>query len=225
MFLDSDDAVHKDFCLKPYQAAQKYNADLVIFQIACVRKEKTITRIRKDLPIGLISKEKAIDYGNVAVWNKLYRRKLFEDICFPEGAVFEDTATTHKVIYKAQHIAMIPDHLIFYYFRKDSISHSPNYTDIKFYFLFSIRKCSELIQLGYPKMKAQKALQMAAFQYCIRTEPRLDSLSLYAERLVNVIGYMENKQELFSLFVQIMEDETRSENIEREWRGLIDQNK
>ena len=36
---------------------------------------------------------------------------------------------------------------------------------------------------------------------------------------------MENKQELFSLFVQIMEDETRSENIEREWRGLIDQNK
>lgn len=187
MFLDSDDAVHRDFCLIPYQAAQKHNADLVIFQIACVVKEKTIFRSRKDLPIGLISKEKAIDYGNVAVWNKLYRKQLFEEIRFPEGIIFEDTAITHKIIYQAQRIAMIPDPLIFYYYRKDSISNSTTYHDIRNYFILNIRRCSELVRLGYPCEKAQRVLQSTAFQYCIRTEPRQDDLSVYAEKLVKDI--------------------------------------
>ena len=187
MFLDSDDAVSRDFCLHPYQAAMQYNADLVIFQIACIRDGKTTIRRRRHLPKGLISREKAIDYGNVAVWNKLYRRRLFEGIRFPEGLVFEDTATTHKLIYRAGQIAMIPEHLVFYCYRKDSISHSPSYHELRQYFILNIHRCSELVRLGYPPRKARAALQRAAFQYCIRTEPRHDPLSVYAEKLVKDI--------------------------------------
>ena len=37
---------------------------------------------------------------NVA-WNKIYKRKLFDGITYPEGRIHEDEARTHRLIYKA----------------------------------------------------------------------------------------------------------------------------
>lgn len=49
------------------------------------------------------------------VWNKLYRRKLFDDIKFPTGLTHNDTFTTHKLVWKAESIALLP--MITYYYR------------------------------------------------------------------------------------------------------------
>lgn len=62
-------------------------------------------------------------YGSY-VWNKLYKRKLFENIRFPEGYNFEDVRTTYKLMQKANLISLIPDALYHYVMYKESICHT-----------------------------------------------------------------------------------------------------
>lgn len=61
---------------------------------------------------------------SVVVWNKLYKRKLFENIRFPEGYNFEDVRTTYKLMQKANLISLIPDALYHYVMYKESICHT-----------------------------------------------------------------------------------------------------
>ncbi len=34
------------------------------------------------------------------MWISIYKRELFNDIRYPEGMVYEDVATTHKLVHK-----------------------------------------------------------------------------------------------------------------------------
>ena len=64
-------------------------------------------------------KKKIID--NV-VWNKLYKSELFKTIRFPVGRVFEDIATTYRILNSAQSIVIIRKYLIHYRLRNNSLS-------------------------------------------------------------------------------------------------------
>ena len=41
------------------------------------------------------------------VWTKLFKRSLLEDIRFPVGIMYEDTAFTYKVIHKSKKVCCI----------------------------------------------------------------------------------------------------------------------
>lgn len=41
---------------------------------------------------------------NNCVWNKLFKRRLFDNIRFPEGKLFEDIFTMHKLIERANRV-------------------------------------------------------------------------------------------------------------------------
>ena len=61
-------------------------------------------------------------YGiGVEIWNKLYRSKLFVQIRFPEGRVFEDVATTYKLLDISDKLIRVPKPLIHYRMRNSSI--------------------------------------------------------------------------------------------------------
>lgn len=61
------------------------------------------------------------------VWNKLWRRELFDNDCrFPPGKCFEDGATTWKVLRKCNRVVCLPDVLYHYIARKNSISNTKN---------------------------------------------------------------------------------------------------
>lgn len=49
------------------------------------------------------------------IWNKLYRRNLFDDIKFPTGLAHNDTFMMHKLVWKAEDIALMP--IITYHYR------------------------------------------------------------------------------------------------------------
>ena len=54
-------------------------------------------------------------------WDKLYRADLFADVRFPDGHVFEDIATTHRLVMRAGRVACVPNSLVHYRERKGSI--------------------------------------------------------------------------------------------------------
>lgn len=49
------------------------------------------------------------------IWNKLYRRELFDDIKFPTGFTPNDTFVMHKLVWKAEDIVLMP--IITYHYR------------------------------------------------------------------------------------------------------------
>lgn len=55
------------------------------------------------------------------VWNKLYKKYVFEEIRFPKGKIHEDEFITFQLLYKAKKI-VYTDETLYYYFQKpDSI--------------------------------------------------------------------------------------------------------
>lgn len=52
---------------------------------------------KKEALIELINDKNIHSYS----WDKMYKRKLFEDVTFPEKRIFEDIATTYKLFYKS----------------------------------------------------------------------------------------------------------------------------
>lgn len=59
---------------------------------------------------------------NTMAWNKLWRKKLFNVIRFPQGRFFEDIATTYKVFDKVNEAVSVSQSLYHYRIRKGSIS-------------------------------------------------------------------------------------------------------
>ena len=105
MFADPDDFVDKDFCRIPYELSIESGADIVYFQHRFIRKEKITVSEFYRTEEGIISSSDAIDivqkHHTLYVWNKLYRKKLFDDIAFPDGYMFEDIAVTCKLLHSA----------------------------------------------------------------------------------------------------------------------------
>ena len=62
------------------------------------------------------------DKFNNNVWNKLYRRKLFEGVLFPEDRNYEDVAVMHRIVDRAKAIAVESSVLYHYRIRPESIT-------------------------------------------------------------------------------------------------------
>ena len=61
---------------------------------------------------------------NNAVWNKVYRRKIWEDVRFPEGRVYEDGPVMLELFRKCNRVLLLPEILMVYRMRPGSISRS-----------------------------------------------------------------------------------------------------
>lgn len=131
-FIDSDDYVSKDMFKTMINLALSNNYDIV----SCGFRRFYESRCNESVCKGAIYKYSNIEaldnylleYDNVnrkidtVVWNKIYKRELFNDITFPEGKIYEDGYVTYKLLYKASNIAHIDDELYYYFQRQDSIS-------------------------------------------------------------------------------------------------------
>ena len=187
MFVDSDDWVEPEFCAHPCHAAVDNNADLVIFEFTYVGSGTSKIN-ENNGPKGIITAEDAIDYGHSAVWNKLYHRTLFDSVRYPEGRLFEDTAVTHRVVYRANRILMLDEHLYNYRKREDSITGRIDEKREKEFFMTILQKYDDLLGYGYPKEKLELNLLRYALRLVICIEPSDDPLYKKADMIVSDYG-------------------------------------
>lgn len=133
-FVDSDDIIHPEMYERMYNCINKYNADIVQCKF---KKFKTIEDINKlsnitnDNIEHYTSKEAIIDMIdnnkiNVNIWNKLYKRELFESERFPKGKIHEDEFLTYKLIYKSNKVTYINEELYYYYQNDNGIMNGSN---------------------------------------------------------------------------------------------------
>lgn len=177
MFVDSDDWVEPEFCMIPYKSAIEYNADLIVFPA-----EK-----KKDIPYGIVDSETAVRLGDSYAWNKLYWRNLFDNIRYPEGRVYEDLAITHKLIFTAKQIVMIPDVLCHHIYRKDSISQICSATNKREGFISAQQRAEDLNSYGYKEATYMPTLVSYALGLLTRAYPSDDPIYKKAEDIVNMV--------------------------------------
>ena len=117
-FLDADDFFYPNMIQTLLAAMQRNNADIVvggydrrIFGImrGKGRREKVFAFQQEEL---LSSSEALVAMVegrlNKSVWNKLYARKLWNALRFPDGRMYEDVFTTYQVLGRAERIVTIP---------------------------------------------------------------------------------------------------------------------
>ena len=126
-FLDSDDWLEETALEQFITVAETTGADIVACRFFREYVDKTVES-------GGINTEFVVEGSDILstmivdhkltedVWNKFYKATLFSGIRYPEGLIFEDKATTYKLLQRASVLTYIPACLIHYRNRANSLS-------------------------------------------------------------------------------------------------------
>lgn len=127
-FLDGDDAISSFTISKLYNAFCD-DVDIAIGEMKQFKSTLPQSR-EKRCNVTVIGYVEAIrrmllheGIGHEA-WGKLYRRRLWNDVSFPKGLLYEDYATTYKIFTKANKVSIVDEQLYWYRIRGGSIMKS-----------------------------------------------------------------------------------------------------
>lgn len=131
-FLDSDDAYCPGFLAEMVAAMGREHADLVVCRYAYYKTTGRMGSITASSPgpaipsgtydrAGAMRALVASAAGHV-VWNKLYARRLFDDVRYPEGHVYEDTGTICRILDRCDTVCVLDQKLCLRRMRPGSIT-------------------------------------------------------------------------------------------------------
>lgn len=145
-FLDSDDTVTPNTLESIAEKIDKYNSDIVLFDIMYVYEDG-----REELSVGgytevtSYKEDSNIIYVNNSACNKVYRRTFLEDKRFIKGMWYEDLAVIPVWLSEANNVSYVNKPLYRYLQREGSIMHQADNR------LFDIYKACKEIQDGLNK--------------------------------------------------------------------------
>lgn len=127
--VDPDDYVDKDYLEYLYYLIHKYNVDMSICQHRVHYDNGSIKEFGstgEELLSAKVCVERMLyhDVIDTSAWAKLYKKDLFEKIEYPYGKLFEDIATTYKLMIKSSQIAVGYESKYNYIFHNNSIVNS-----------------------------------------------------------------------------------------------------
>lgn len=138
IFVDSDDYIHSQFIEILYHNIKKYDADIAVCEGVRVddnQKGNELQTIPKGYRVDVVDSISGMklwyqsDFKNpTVVWNKMYKRSLFQNVKFDIGKLHEDEFIMHKLYFQSRKIAYIWLGLYYYYTRTDSITGKDNYS-------------------------------------------------------------------------------------------------
>ena len=128
LFVDSDDYIHPDMVERMHDVALNKQADVVVCDYVKVNEDEEIEIPEESRQVIDITEDNRLNYmlGETkiiftVVWNKLYKRKLFQNIRFPEGKLHEDEFVTYKLLHSAGKVCYLKDAFYYYVQRTSSI--------------------------------------------------------------------------------------------------------
>lgn len=126
-FLDSDDWLEKRAYETLLEEALRTDADIVtcrFFQEYVNGTEESAGPVNTFVVQGDdVLRTYLLGQGiSHDAWNKLYKASVFETTRYPKGRIFEDIATTYLILQKTAKLAYLPDCLIHYRNRQNSLS-------------------------------------------------------------------------------------------------------
>ena len=150
-FIDSDDFIHKNMYKILYDGIIKTSSDIAqckfkyFSNIDEIENKKNInkeftTYTNIEGINGIIDNKEL----NTNIWNKIYKRELFDGVLFPKGKIHEDEFVTYKLFYKAKKICSINEKLYYYFNNSNGIMRNLN-IDSKFNWVEAIEERNKFL--------------------------------------------------------------------------------
>jgi glycosyltransferase involved in cell wall biosynthesis len=129
-FVDGDDWIAPDMYSTLYENATKYEADISMCNFYYVSQSGHLSPYSNEntpekVLEGIYKISHNIRLSNNCVWNRLYKRRLFDDIRFPERKTFEDIFVMHRLVDNANKIVLSTQCKYYYLLRENGITLSP----------------------------------------------------------------------------------------------------
>lgn len=187
MFLDADDVYLPEAVSKLAGALVREQADIALCKFQrCYTKgrmeplsDKTNPEVLPPIEAGVydriqsmraIAERKRINH---AVWNKIYRRELFDQYRFPEEHASEDLYATYTLFSRIERAVVIDDVLYLYRMRDGSLIHSISDARIRdkilseaFREFFVEKNTPEIFLPGHLSIVRSQGLQHLMGVYC-----------------------------------------------------------
>ncbi len=203
-FVDSDDWIDADMFETLYGGILQYEAQIATCGYFYTErhketeiKEQVSAVYNRDDALHLLLMDQTVTNH---VWNKLFKKELFEGVLFPYGRTFEDIATTYKLFEKASKIAVLNSGKYHQIQRDDSISCSRNIHKEVDICLSTYERCVDLIG-RYPE---ERELLLAGFYLAFANlgyaaaRQRKDYFITYKNRLQAISDFAaKNRRELW----------------------------
>ena len=159
-FIDSDDYISNDYVEYMYNLAQKHNAQIATceFEIVYLEDElKNDSEYIEDIevltPRDFFYNMLFAKRSDVTACAKLYEIELFKGIRYPKGVVYEDTATTYKLIEKCNKIATGNKKCYFYFTRPNSISKISGFNSNELDYIKNTNEMLDYLRNKYPDLE------------------------------------------------------------------------
>ena len=127
-FVDSDDYIDKTMYERLYNKIISDDYDVALCDLYRVYDEKlvyTSSNVKNDLKNKKEIQEAMLNIYPT-VWNKLYKKELFNEIKFKENVWFEDVEILHKMFIKFNKIGVVKEPLYYYVQRSGAITSKVN---------------------------------------------------------------------------------------------------
>lgn len=144
LFVDSDDRIHPLMVQVLYEGMIEFSAEIAICSFRKIEEwERSdvmdISERREFAHAELFSgRDCLINMYNdskpdmIVAWNKLYRRKEFDKLRYPEGKIHEDMFLTYRILYPLNRCLYIQTALYEYRTRKGSITYKKNKLELEY---------------------------------------------------------------------------------------------
>lgn len=135
-FLDSDDYLSLDcFSQCVVRISEDPSLDIILFGFSQVTTEgEIISQFLPNVEKYYVTQDVFLSNHsiNYSVWNRLYKRDVFNGIRFIEGLLYEDKEISYKLLYNKK-LYVIEKYMYFYVQASGSIMHSYNRKSIDSY--------------------------------------------------------------------------------------------
>ena len=128
-FIDSDDSITTDYVEYLYNLIKMNDAEMSIASIKVVANKKELD-YGQNYKNKILSQKETLrrmvteEGFTVGAWAKLYKKNLFDNIRYPKGDIFEEIATTYKLVLLCDDIPYGNKAIYNYYKRNGSIINS-----------------------------------------------------------------------------------------------------
>ena len=175
IWVDADDWIEEDLLAEVKKSIDQTSADIILFDYYIVKGSQCEKHTLK-YHEGFLNKQEAMsalaldEELQSYLWNKAFKRSLFEGICFPGMyRMMEDYAIMHLLFHRAATFYYLPRLLYYYFDRPGSISRTAGYDGQKEHDNIQITlQRIEFLNKNYPAISQADTL-IAPLHHSIRT--------------------------------------------------------